>query len=139
MPSFTVRGLVYCVVLQKPVDKYELVPDLMKATRHDCFLVKGGRIDDDPDPVDILMLMQQPGSDQRLLDSTYYRTRMRDWCSQEDRAVGHLHSVSQELVDMELYEVERERLQEYLNHPLVAGNVHPKYPPGWYDQCYYSP
>lgn len=121
----TPRGHVYAVAVRLSIDKYDVVPDLLRQLRHHLAFEKGWW---DGEAVNVIFINTQAETDARLLQSRGYLDNRRRWFEPRPRAFTDVISVE---TDMELTGDERRRLQAVLGHPALQGNVLHQ---GWVDQ-----
>lgn len=142
MVSDTPHGLIYCVVLANNVDKWTLVPDLMRAHRREILLYDQGYIDDPQNKVDIICICDQREAFGRLWGCKYFQERRNHgwYDSRRMRSPRGLETVDQCLIpEMVLTPCEEAFRDSILEHDLVKDNIHDEYLPGWYDQFYNDP
>lgn len=123
----TPRGHVYAVAVGLDVDKYDVVPDLLRQLRHHLAFEKGRW---DGEAANLIFVNTQAETDDRLLQSRGYMANRDRWFEPWPRAFTDVRSVQTE---MELTEDERRRLQAVLGHPALQGKVLHQ---GWVDQHY---
>lgn len=142
MVSDTPHGLIYCIVLANKVDKWTLVPDLMRAHRREIVFYDQGYIDDPQNRVDMICIVSQRAAFKRLWKCEYFRDRKDDdWYDfKRMRSIKALETVDQNSIpDMVLTPQEEAFRDSVLEHDMIKDNVHERYLPGWYDQFYDDP
>ena len=147
MVSDCKRGLIFCIILKSPVDKYDILPDIMKTQRTDIDFWEKGRIDLQQ-VSNILCIVGQDQSEERMQKTEYFtkgdsdisfrEMQRRFYTECESSYQTSLQTVeTTKISNMKLTDSE-ETLKEFvINHQLVKDNMNTDFPPAWYDQYYW--
>ena len=147
MVSDCKRGLVFCIILKSPVDKYDILPDVMKSQRTEMDFWQSGRVDEEH-VSNILCIVDQDQSQKRLQQTEYFtkgdlkasfREQQRRFYTEcESRIQTCLRTVHiAQISNMQLTDSEDALKEFVMNHPLVKENINTKFLPAWYDQYYW--
>jgi hypothetical protein len=129
------HGIEYYIVLNENIDKFEVLPDIEKETKYEL-IYNHLYIDNEHDvysaPYPVITIISQNQSDNRLLQSSYYKERKNKWF---DLSHPDIKTIDNNLVnDMILTDKEKNVLELLLTHKYLQGKIKSY---GWYDVILY--
>jgi hypothetical protein len=125
------HGLEYYIVLNETIDEFEVLPDIEKETKYKLLYTNLyiDNVTDEYSPtLPVIILILQDKSDDRLIQSSYYKDRKNEWF---DLSRPNIKTIDNNLVnDMILTDKEKKVLELLLTHKYLQGKIK-NY--GWYD------
>ncbi len=125
------RGVVYYVVLSKDIDQYLYRPDIEKSQRYSITCKIEVLKDYLHKKRNIIVVVPMDQSDDRLLNSRYYKNNKERW---SDKSQGAWVLYQDLVADITLSDKENAVITEILNHPELVDNIENH---GWYDVSRY--
>lgn len=110
------HGIEYYIFLNESIDMFDIVPDIMKKHKY---------IINYHEHINALCIIRQKQSDDRLLESEYYKSNKDKWFSS---STYKCVKIEDEIV--KLTTIEKDIIHDVLNHDIIKNNIK-EY--GWYD------
>ena len=114
----TLRGFEYIILFKKQIDRYDIVPDIMKECHHTigCRRVKYGN-----DFEYGIVIISQHKTDDRMVETQYYKNRKDSWFVSNVEEIVKLSD--DDIRDFTLNEHEQSIIEKVLSHPNVIDNI----------------
>ena len=127
------RGFEFLVILNSPIDYFDVVPDLMKATRHHieylplpykCNIKNiDGEDHYDYEYKNVLRIYRQITTDARMLNTRYYNEKKEMWLSDPFKDMSIRKVDEADLQDFDFTDKENDIIHIVLRSPLLRGLI----------------
>ena len=113
----TMRGFEYIILLYKEIDRYDIIPDIMKECRHTI----GCRRSYGNDFEYGIVVFSQRETDDRMIQTQYYKNREDSWFASNVEKIVKLSD--DDVRNFKFNEYEQSIIERVLSHPTIVGNI----------------